>query len=94
MQDQRVGGARPFGGRHRRAQLLLDDLRIFGPGDADSVGDAEDVTVDRKPGHTQRMPQHDVRRLTSDPRQLHERSHRRRNLAMMVLDECARHAHE
>ena len=77
VQDERVGGARPVRRRQRRAQLLLDDLRIVRPGDADAVGDAQHVTIDRQARHAERVAEDDVRGLAADAGQLDERLHRR-----------------
>ena len=56
VQDERVRRSRPVRGGHGRAQLLLDDLGIVGPGDADPVGDAQDVAIDGKPGTPSACP--------------------------------------
>ena len=94
MQDERVRRAGPSFGGQRAAQLLLDDHGVVRFGDADAVGDAQHVSIDRQSGHAQRMPQDDVRRLAADARQLDERVHVGRHLAVMALDERLRHADE
>ena len=58
--------ARPPLGRQRAAQLLLDDVRVVGLGDADPVRHAQHVPIDRQPGHAERVAEHDVRRLAAD----------------------------
>ena len=87
VQDQRVGRPRPLRRRHRSAELLLDDLGIVRPRDADPVRDAQHVPIDRQSGDAERVAEHDVRRLAADARQLDERVHRRRHLAAVSLDE-------
>ena len=90
MSDVRVQRS----GRHRAAQLLLDDDRIVGFGDADAVRHAQHVPVDRQARDAERVAEHDVRRLAADARQLDERVHVGRHLAAVVLDERLRHADE
>ena len=70
VKDQRVGGDGPFRGRHRRAQLLLDDLRIVPRRDPDPVRHAEHVAIDGQSWHAEGMAEHDVRGLAADAGQL------------------------
>jgi hypothetical protein len=88
VQNQRVGGSRPLGSRHRRTQLLLDDLGILRARDAESVGDPQHVAIDRKSRHAQRVPEHHVGGLPADAGQLRKGVHGRRDLAAMLLHEC------
>ncbi len=90
VSDVRVQAA----GGHGRAQLLLDDLGIVGPGDADPVGDAKDMPIDGKPRHAERVAEDDVGGLASDARQFDQRVHRARHLAAMGLDDLGRHTQE
>ena len=92
MQDQRVGCASPVGGRKGGAQLLFDDDRVVGARDADAIGDAEDVAIDGEAGDAERVPEHDVRGLAADARQLDERLHRPRHLSAMVGHQRGGHA--
>ena len=80
--------------RQRRAQLLLRPYRIVALGDADAVGDAEHVAIDRQPRHAERMAEHDVRGLAADAGQRGQRVHVGRHLAAVLLDERLRHADE
>ena len=66
MEDQRVGGDRPFLLRQRGAQLLLDDYGVVALRDADAVGDAQHVAIDGQAGDAERMAEDDVRRLAAD----------------------------
>ena len=90
MEDQRVRRPRPFPWRHRRAQLLLDHLRIVRSRNPDAIRDAQHVPVDRQPGHAERVPEDDVRGLAPDARQLDELLHRLRHLAAVPLDDLRR----
>ncbi len=92
VEDQGVGRSRPGRCGHRRAQLLLDDLRVIGLRNPDPVGHTQDVAVDGKPGNAERVSEHDIGRLPADPRQLDERVHRARHLAAVALDDFGRHA--
>jgi len=73
---------------------LLDDLGIVGPGDADAIGYAEDVAIDRQSWHAQRVPEHDVGGLSTDTRQLDEVVHRVGNMPRVPLDDGVRHPQE
>ena len=92
MKNERVGRPRPALGRHRLAQLLLDLDRIVAFGDADAVGDAQHVPIDRAARDAERVAEHDVRGLSPHARQRDERVHRRRHLAAVMLDQRPRHA--
>jgi hypothetical protein len=68
-------GGRAGSGRRRRAstscgqpiaELLLDRHRVVALGDADAVGDAQHVPIDRQAGHAERVAEHDVGRLAPD----------------------------
>src|SRR5690606_34187822 len=75
-----VRGERPFAGRQPRAELLLDGHRVVALGDADTVGHAKDVPIDRQPGYAERMAEHDIGCLASYAGQRGERIHVRRHL--------------
>jgi hypothetical protein len=94
VQDHRVGCARPGGFRQQRAQLAFDDNRILRVREADSIADTQDVPIDGKPGHSERMPQHHIRRFAADTRKLHQGVHCLRHRAVVALDEGVRHANE
>src|SRR5690349_1260344 len=49
VQNERVGRLRPDRLLQRGAELLLDHFRLVALGDADPVGHAEHVTIDRQP---------------------------------------------
>jgi hypothetical protein len=92
VQDQRVGCACPARLRQGRGQLLLDGLGIVRRRDAQAVGDAQHVAIDGQARHAEGVAEHDVGRLAADARQLDERVHRRRHLAVVAFDERARRA--
>ena len=94
MEDQRVGRDRPLLLRQGVAQLLLDHDRVVSFCDADAVGHAEYVAIDRKPGHAERVAEDDVRGLAADAGKRGEGLHRRRNLAAVLLVHGGRHSEE
>jgi hypothetical protein len=71
--------------------LFLDDLGILRGGDADAIGHPQHVPVDREPGDTQRVAEHDVRRLPADAGQLHERIHAGGHLPGMLVGQTVCH---
>ena len=72
------------------AQLRLDLDRVVALGDADAVRHAQHMTIDRQPGHAERVAEHDVRRLAADARQRRQLLHVGRHLAAVLGDErCA-----
>src|SRR5665213_1473486 len=70
MEDEGVGRARPARLGHRVAELLLDDDGVVAFGDADAIGHAKHVPIDRKSGDAERVAEHDVGGLPADARQL------------------------
>jgi len=94
VENQRIRRARPVGWRNRGAELLFDDDGIVGPGDANAVRDAEDMTIDRQAWHAQRVPEDHVRGLATDAGQLDQILHRARDLASVMFDNRGRHADE
>jgi hypothetical protein len=94
VQDQGVGRAGPVGWRQRRAQLLLDFLGVVGFRDAYPVRHTEDVPIDGKAGHAERVPKDDVRRLAADAWQRDEGVHRAGDLAAVTLHERRGHARQ
>jgi hypothetical protein len=92
VEDQGVGGERPLRRRHSGAQLLLDNLRIVRSRDADPVRYPKHVSVDGKAGHSECMPEDDIRSLAADARQFNELGHRRRHLPAVALDAGGRHS--
>lgn len=91
MQDEAVRGAGPTLRREQRTELCLDLDRVFAFGETDAIGDAQHVSVHRKPGNAERVSEDDVRRLASDTGQRRQRVHVRRHLPAVLLDQCGRH---
>ena len=56
--------------RQQRAQRCSDRHRIVGVHEADAIGDAQHVAIDREAGHVERMTEHDVGGLATDAGQL------------------------
>jgi hypothetical protein len=94
VQDQRIGGERPFLGRQRRGELSFHDHRIVRLRNADPIGYPQHMTVDRQTRNAERMPQDDVGSLPPDARKVDQRIHLRRNLSRMALDQCGGHPGE
>jgi hypothetical protein len=94
VQDQRIGGERPFLGRQNRGQLRFHDHGVVGLRNSDPVGYPQHVTIDRQTRNAERMPQHDVGRLPSNAREFHKRLHLRRNFACVAFDQSGSHPGE
>ena len=94
MENQRVGGTRPAGWGERTAQLLLDYFRLVGFRDPDSVGDAQNMAIDRQSRHAKRVAKHDVRGLPPNTGEARQGIHVRRDLAAVIAYQCLGHAHE
>jgi hypothetical protein len=94
VQDQRVGHQRPLLRREDRAQLLFDDYGIVRFRDTDAVGDAQNMTIDGEARHAQRVAQDDIGGLAPDTGELDEILHARRDFAVVLLHERARHSGE
>ncbi len=92
VQDQCVRRSRPARLRKRLAQLLLDDFRIVGLGDANPVRHSQHMTIDWQPWYPERVAEDDVGGLATDAGQRRERVHVRRNISPVLLDEDARGA--
>jgi hypothetical protein len=84
MKNQRVGRASPSRFRHRGAQLLLDDGRVVAFRNPDPVRDAQHMSIDGEAGHTERVAEHHICRLSADTGQLDESVHVGRHLATMI----------
>ena len=90
MQDQPVVGvAQEAGGDHLH-ELVLHLPRRLARGDAEPVGDAEDMGVDGQRRFAEGGVEDDVGGLAPDPRQRLERVTVRRNLAAPPLDQRLR----
>ena len=76
----------------RRAQLGLDLLGRRRLGDADAVGHAQDMAIDRQAGDAEGVAEDDVRRLAADAGQGRQRVHVGGHLAAVVLEQGMRHA--
>lgn len=92
MENQRIGGERPFLGRDRRRELFFHDDRIVGIRDANPVCDPQHVAIHRQARHAQRVAQDDVGGLASHARELDEIVHARRHFAPVSFHERAGHA--
>src|SRR5215467_7046240 len=75
VKNQRIGRPRPARLGHRRAQLLLDNDGVVAFRDPDAIRDAEHVSINREPGHTESVAKHYVRGLPPDARQLDKGLH-------------------
>ena len=56
-------------------ECRFDDHRVVGVHEADAIGDAQHVAIDRQPRHAERVAEHDVGGLASDAGQSDERVH-------------------
>jgi len=92
VQNERVGCSRPLRCRQRTAELLLDDHWIVGIGNAEAIGYPEHVAIHRKPGHIQRMPEHDVGGLTADAGQRRQLLEMGRHFAAVLSNQSLCHS--
>ena len=65
-----VRGSRPEGVWQRPAQLRLDLHRIVALGDANPIGNTQDVPIDGQSRYAERVAKYDVGRLAPDAGQL------------------------
>jgi hypothetical protein len=94
VQDQGIGRRRPLLPGYRGAELRFDGLGIVTFRDANPVRHAEHMSIDRQARHAEGMPEHDVRRLAADTRQLRQRIHVGGDVAPMPFDDGRRHTVE
>src|SRR5262249_340313 len=87
VQDQRVGRLGPVRLAECRGELLLDDFRLVALGDADPIGDAQHVPVDRQPWDAKRVAEDNVGGFTADAGQRDECVHAGWHLAAVIGDE-------
>ena len=87
MQDQAQGQPGPLLLRHHPAHLVLDLHRVAGRDQAQPVGQADHVRVDREARHAEARAQDDVGRLAADSRHSHQVFHGVRYLAAEQLDQ-------
>jgi hypothetical protein len=72
--------------------LLLNDLGILRPGDANPIGHTQDMAVDRESWNTKCVAKDDVGGLASDSRKLNEIVHRLWDVAAVAFNDFSRHA--
>ena len=92
MQDEHVRRHNPAIRRQGRAELGLHLLGRRSLRDAEPVGDAEDMAVDREAGHAERMAKDDVGRLAPDAGKGSQSGHGGGHLAVVLGHERLRKA--
>jgi len=75
VQNQRVRRFGPSRRRKARAQRGFDSLRILGRREAKTIRDAQHMTIDRQTRQTEGVAAHDIRRLSTDTWEFHQRRH-------------------
>ena len=94
MKNLDVGRQRPHLLRQRGAELLFDLHGVIAFGDADAIGNAQHMPIDRQARHAECVPEDDICGFPADARELGEEFHVRRDAALMLGDESLRHANE
>jgi hypothetical protein len=75
-----LGNSRPLGFRQELLQVLFDQIRIVGSGQAQSLRHALHMGIDHDAWPAEGSPEYDIRGLSSDTRQGDQLFHRVRDL--------------